>query len=52
MIHLQAQKAAVGESYADLEKRLLIELQDVEFVRKYTGLSKKFQASRYDMQLD
>ena len=29
-----SKKAAVGESYADLEKRLLIELQDVEFVSK------------------
>ena len=33
-----SKKAAVGESYADLEKRLLIELQDVEFVRKYAGV--------------
>ena len=36
-----SQKAAVGESYADLEKRLLIELQDVEFVRKYAGVLKE-----------
>ena len=36
-----SKKAAVGESYADLEKRLLIELQDVEFVRKYAGVLKE-----------
>jgi len=31
-----SQKATVGESYSDLEKRLLIELQDEKFIRKYT----------------
>ncbi len=36
-----SQKAAVGESYADLEKRLLIELQDAEVIRKYTGVLKE-----------
>ncbi|GAB03439.1 replication initiation protein RepM, partial [Acinetobacter sp. NBRC 100985] len=36
-----SQKAAVGESYADLEKRLLIELQDAEVVRKYAGVLKE-----------
>ena len=36
-----SQKAAVGESYADLEKRLLIELQDVETVGKYAGVLKE-----------
>ncbi|AVI35097.1 replicase domain protein (plasmid) [Acinetobacter baumannii] len=35
-----SQKAAVGESYADLEKRLLIELEDVQNVRKYAGVLK------------
>ena len=36
-----SQKAAVGETYEDLEKRLLIELQDVENVRKYAGALKE-----------
>ncbi|EXB22556.1 replicase domain protein [Acinetobacter baumannii 1419130] len=36
-----SQKAAVGESYDDLEKRLLIELQDAELVRKYAGVLKE-----------
>lgn len=36
-----SQKAAVGESYADLEKRLLIELEDVQNVRKYSGVLKE-----------
>lgn len=36
-----SQKAAVGESYADLEKRLLIELQDSEIVGKYAGVLKE-----------
>lgn len=36
-----SQKAAVGETYEDLEKRLLIELQDVENVRKYAGTLKE-----------
>jgi plasmid replication initiation protein len=36
-----SQKAAVGESYADLEKRLLIELQDAEVVRKYASVLKE-----------
>ena len=36
-----SQKAEVGESYADLEKRLLIELQDTELVRKYAGVLKE-----------
>ncbi len=36
-----SQKAAVGETYEDLEKRLLIELQDVENVRKYAGVLKE-----------
>ena len=36
-----SQKAAVGESYADLEKRLLIELQDPEVVRKYSSVLKE-----------
>ena len=36
-----SQKAAVGESYADLEKRLLIELQDPEVVRKYADFLKE-----------
>ena len=36
-----SQKAAVGESYADLEKRLLIELQDAEVVRKYSSVLKE-----------
>ena len=36
-----SKKVAVGESYADLEKRLLIELQDVEFVRRYAGVLKE-----------
>lgn len=36
-----SKKAAVGESYADLEKRLLIELQDAEVVRKYAGVLKE-----------
>lgn len=34
-------KAAVGESYEDLEKRLLIELQDVKNVRKYADTLKE-----------
>ncbi|EEY88424.1 MULTISPECIES: replication initiation protein RepM [Acinetobacter] len=36
-----SQKAAVGESYADLEKRLLIELQDAQIVGKYAGVLKE-----------
>lgn len=36
-----SQKAAVGESYADLEKRLLIELKDSEIVGKYAGALKE-----------
>ncbi len=36
-----SQKAAVGESYADLEKRLLTELQDAEVVRKYADVLKE-----------
>jgi len=36
-----SQKAAVGESYADLEKRLLTELQDTEIVRKYADVLKE-----------
>ena len=36
-----SKKAAVGESYADLEKRLLIELQDPEVVRKYADVLKE-----------
>ena len=36
-----SQKAAVGETYEDLEKRLLIELQDVKNVRKYAGALKE-----------
>ena len=36
-----SQKAAVGESYADLEKRLVTELQDPEVVRKYADVLKE-----------
>ena len=36
-----SQKAAVGESYADLEKRLLIELQDEKFIQKYNDVFKE-----------
>ena len=36
-----SQKAAVGESYADLEKRLVTELQDPEVVRKYSSVLKE-----------
>ena len=36
-----SQKAAVGESYADLEKRLLVELQDEKFIQKYNEVFKE-----------
>lgn len=36
-----SQKAAVGETYQDLEKRLLIELQDVKNIQKYAGILKE-----------
>ena len=36
-----SQRAAVGESYEDLEKRLYIELQDVKNVRKYADVLKE-----------
>jgi len=36
-----SQKAARGESYADLEKRLVTELQDPEVVRKYADFLKE-----------
>ena len=36
-----SKKAAVGESYADLEKRLVTELQDPEVVRKYADVLKE-----------
>lgn len=35
-----SQKAAVGESYADLERRLYVELQDSKNIRKYAGILK------------
>lgn len=35
-----SQKAAVGESYKDLEKRLLVELRDIKNVRKYVDVLK------------
>jgi hypothetical protein len=38
---LLSQRAAVGESYEDLEKRLYIELQDVKNVRKYADVLKE-----------
>ena len=36
-----SQKAAVGESYEDLEKRLMTELQDIQHVRKYASILKE-----------
>ena len=36
-----SKKATVGESYADLEKRLLIELKDEKTVRKYNHVLKE-----------
>ena len=41
MTHLQAKKLQEGESYADLEKRLVTELQDPEVVRKYADVLKE-----------
>lgn len=35
-----SQKATVGESYKDLEKRLLVELRDIKNVRKYVDVLK------------
>ncbi len=36
-----SQKAAAGESYKDLEKRLLTELQDIQNVKKYANVLKE-----------